>query len=204
MEPTSDTSTEFDDGLSAATREGLVRRDPEALALFFEAYFPRIYGFVRRLVQRDHLAEDLTQEIFLHLQRGFDKYDPTRALRPWVFTIATNKLRDHWRSLAHRNGQATSSLEQEEYTFDVPSLAPGSAEQLSNEELAAHLRRAVEELPEGMRLAVQLRVFEGLSFEEIGVIMDRNAVAVRKRFSRALEQLREVMGPAWELHRETN
>ena len=204
MDTKNETQDSFDDGLPLALREQLVQRDRKALAVFFDAYFDRIYGYVRRLVNHEHQAEDLTQEIFLQLQKGFDKYDPTRALRPWVFTIATNKMRDHWRSRGHRDALATSSLEQEDYTFDVPTLEAGSEEQLTNEELADHLRRAIDELPEGMRVAVQLRVFEELSFESIGEILGRNAVAVRKRYSRALEQLREVMGPAWQLHRETN
>ncbi len=202
METNHDSTDPFDDGLDAQLRKRLVRRDPEALALFFDAYFDRIYGYVRRLVKQEHLAEDLTQEIFLQLQRGFDKYDPERELRPWVFTIATNKLRDHWRSRGHRDGLATSSLEKEEFRLDIPTLEPGSEEILTNEELAEHLRQAISELPEGMRVAVQLRVFEEPSFEAIGEILGRNAVAVRKRYSRALEQLREVMGPAWQLHRE--
>ena len=204
METNPDTTDAFEDGLDQDLRNRLVQRDPDALAIFFDSYFERIFGYVRRLVKQEHLAEDLTQEIFLQLQRGFDKYDPTRALRPWVFTIATNKLRDHWRSRGHRDALATSSLEQEEFTYDVPTLQPGSEEQLTNEELAEHLRLAIAELPEGMRVAVQLRVFEELSFEAIGEILGRNAVAVRKRYSRALEQLRETMGPAWQLHRETN
>ncbi len=194
----------LEDGLDEDLRMRLVERDREALAIFFDAYFNRIYGYVRRLVKEEHLAEDLTQEIFLQLQRGFDKYDPTRALRPWVFTIATNKLRDYWRSRGHRDALATSSLEQEDYTFDVPALEPGSEERLSNAELSSHLHRAIEQLPEGMRVAVQLRVFEELSFEAIGEILDRNAVAVRKRYSRALEHLREAMGPAWQIHKGIN
>ena len=53
-----------------------------------------------------------------------------------------------------------------------------------------------------MRVTVQLRVFEEMSFEEIGAILERTEVAVRKRYSRALEALRTALGPAWQLHTE--
>ena len=74
-------------------------------------YFDRVYGYVRRLVGEDSLAEDVTQDVFLHLQRSFRSYDPARELSPWVFTIATNKVRDHWRSRRHRDALAERTLD---------------------------------------------------------------------------------------------
>ena len=180
--------------LSPETLRGLVAQETPALEEFFEAYFDRIYGYVRRLVQREHLAEDLTQDIFLHLQQAFPKYDPTRELRPWVFTIATNKIRDFWRSRQHRDSQVAKSVElDDEFRLDLPSLAEGPEAAITREEIGEGVRRAVDELPEGLRITVVLRVFAGLSFEAIGEIVERNEVAVRKRYSRALEVLRQSL-----------
>ena len=72
-------------------RRQLPEQAPKALETFFDVYFGRVYGYVRRLVRDEHLTEDLTQEIFLHVFRALPSYDPDRELRPWVFTIATNK-----------------------------------------------------------------------------------------------------------------
>jgi len=180
--------------LSTQTLRGLVAQETPALEEFFEAYFDRIYGYVRRLVQREHLAEDLTQDIFLHLQQAFPKYDPTRELRPWVFTIATNKIRDFWRSRQHRDSQVEKSVElDDEFRLDLPSPAEGPDAAISREEVGEGVRKAVDDLPEGLRITVVLRVFEGLSFEAIGEIVERNEVAVRKRYSRALEVLRQSL-----------
>lgn len=183
-------------------RRRLPDRDPSALEAFFDAYFDRIYGYIRRLVGDDHLAEDLTQDVFLHIHRAFDSYDPARALRPWVFTIATNKLRDHWRSRRHREAQADESVERDGAGIHLASMQPRAEEVLSEGEMAETLRQAVDELPDGMRMTVLLRVYEELSFEEIGRILERSEVAVRKRYSRALEVLRGILGPAWKLHTE--
>jgi len=60
-------------------------------------------------------------------------------------------------------------------------------------------RAAIDALPEGLRATVLLRVYEGLSFEEIGRILERNEIAVRKRYSRALGALRESLGELWRL-----
>ena len=185
-----------------ALRRRLPERDPEALAAFFDHFFDRVYGYVRRLVRDEHLAEDLTQDVFLHVHRAFATYDPARELRPWVFTIATNKVRDHWRSRRHHDAQREASVERDGAADDVGAEVPGPAAGLEGLELGDRVRQAVEELPEGMRMTVLLRLYEGLSFEVIGGILDRSEVAVRKRYSRALEVLRDALGPTWRTHSE--
>jgi RNA polymerase sigma-70 factor (ECF subfamily) len=187
--------------LPRSVLDRLPRRDPAALEAFFDAYLPRVYGYVRRLVGDDYLAEDLTQEIFLQVHRSLESYDPDRDIRPWLFSIATNKVRDHWRSRRHREEQAEESAEQEGLAQMLSTVNPPDA-RLSAQELEERVRQAIEALPEGMRMTVLLRVWEGLTFEEIGRILERNDVAVRKRFSRALEVLRQALGTAWEAQAE--
>ena len=183
----------------AELREPLARREPAALARFFDVFFDRVYGYIRRLVPDEHLAEDLTQDVFLHVQRALGTYDPARDPRPWVFTIATNKLRDHWRSSAHQQGRGEASLDHEELGERLPAFQPPPDAMLGEEELAGAVRAAIDGLPAGLRAPVLLRVYEGLSFEEIGRILERNEVAARKRYSRALAALREALGDAWRL-----
>lgn len=183
-------------------REGLTRRDPVALARFFDAYFERVYAYLQRLVGDVHLAEDLAQEVFLQVQRALPSYDPTRDPRPWLFTIATNKLRDHWRSRAAQGAKNEIGLEAEELGeraawFETPPTAVAS-----EEELVVEVRAAIAALPEGLRAAVSLRVHEGLSFEDIGRILGRNEVAARKRYSRGLAALRARLGGLWKAYAE--
>lgn len=175
--------------LSPEERERLPGRDPEVLERFYEAYIDRVYGYVRRLLKEDHLAEDVTQDVFMHIHRSLPRYDPRRALRPWVFTIATNKVRDHWRA---RRPQ--EDLDAEDGEARIASNHPGPAEHLEAEELGRLVAEAIEGLPESMRTTLLLRTYEGLSFEEIGAILERNEPAVRKRYSRALEELRSSLG----------
>ena len=190
------------EGTGAELAEDLRRRlpdlDPEALAGFFDLYFPRVYGYLRRLVRDEHLAEDLTQDVFLHVHRALAGYDPERPLCPWVFTIATNKVRDYWRSRRHRQSQAEESVEEGGWADNLAEEGELPGDALVAQETDAALREAVDRLPEGMRVTVVLRVFEGLGFEEIGEMIGRNEVAARKRFSRALAELRRLMEPVWE------
>ena len=179
-------------------RAALARGEPLALARFFDTFYERVLGYVRRLSGSEGEAEDLTQEIFLHVLRALASYDPARDPRPWLFTLATNKLRDHWRARGAHGGARVPSLDAEEFgeRLSAPAEAPGAA--LDAEALATRVRAAIDALPEGLRATLVLRVYEELSFEEIGRVLERNEVAVRKRFSRALAHLREVLGPVYD------
>jgi len=181
--------------LSAAERGGLARREPAALERFYGLYFDRVYGYVRRLLREEHLAEDVTQDVFMHIHRSLPSYDPRRDLRPWVFTIATNKVRDHWRSRRHQDARRELSAGDEEGgEFRVhPAVARARSPEESalGRELSEQVAAAIEDMPEILRTTLVLRYYEGLSFEDIGRMVNRNETAVRKRYSRALEELRK-------------
>ncbi len=183
-------------------RAALAARAPDALERFYELYFDRVYGFVRRLLHDDHLAEDVTQDIFMHLCRALEGYDPRRPLRPWVFTIATNKVRDHWRSRRHRDSlREVSATVAEGADYDgTPAVESrrGPDELLESGEVGDQVAAAIDSLPEIMKTTLVLRYYEGLSFAEIGAMVDRNETAVRKRYSRAMEELRRRLGSAIE------
>lgn len=189
-------ATTVEDGRAFVER--LVRREPEAMAEFFDRYFKRVFGFVRRQVLDEHLAEDLTQDVFANLHRSLERLDPERPLEPWVFAVTANRLRDHWRSRAHRAAreEVPTEIEEEEGLHPIESARPD--DELQRIELATRVRAAVELLPETMREAVLLRDFAGLTFRDIGERVKRNEAAARKRHSRALEKLREILsGPGF-------
>lgn len=168
----------------------LRQRDRAALETFYESYFDRVYGYVRRMLGDDAQAEDVTQEVFLAIQRSVDSYDPERPLSPWVFTIATNQVRDHWRARRRVDPLDGPSLDDEDARPDPPAREIGPLPALEQAELAQTLSAAIEALPESLRTTLVLRYQEGLSFEEIAKLISRNEAAVRKRYSRALEELR--------------
>lgn len=183
------------DELDPALLARLPQRDAGAMAAFFEAYFDRVYGYIRGLVRSETLAEDLTQDVFLQIHRNLESYDPTRPLRPWVFTIAVNRVRDHWRSRAHHQGLKDTSLDVED-GLALSLEARDSAPDLPLERLedAEGVRAAVAGLPPTLREVLVLRVFEEQPFEQIAEVLGSNTVAVRKRYSRALAELRQRLG----------
>jgi len=166
---------------------------------FYELYFERIHGYVRRMVGDDVQAEDVTQDVFVHLQRAIPTYDRSRELAPWVFTIATNKVRDLWRSHGHRQKSQAVSLDdgdEDGRALQIADVRAGALPQLEDEEMRAALSAAVDALPAGLRAAFVLRWHEELEFDEIGRILERNEAAARKRYSRALSELRRTLTTA--------
>jgi RNA polymerase sigma-70 factor (ECF subfamily) len=174
----------------------LVARDREALGRFYELYFERIHGYVRRMVGDDTTAEDVTQDVFVHLQRAIPTFDPSRELGPWLFTIATNKVRDLWRSKRHAEAGRTGSLDGADDEARRPEAAdrrPGPLPELEADEMRAALSSAVDALPENMRAVFVLRWHEELEFDDIGRVLDVSEAAARKRWSRALAELRRIL-----------
>lgn len=174
-------------------RQRLHDLDRDTLGRFYELYAARVYRYVRRMLGEDHLAEDVTQDIFMHIQRSLSSYDPARELAPWVYTLATNKVRDFWRSRRNLDLLREKSFEDEDAGHSVATTRPGPMPQLENKELGGVLSKAIDALPEGLRVTLLLRYFEGLSFEAIAQILERNEEAVRKRYSRALAELRRAL-----------
>ena len=176
--------------LDAGVRSALPRLEPEALEVFFEHYFDRVYAYLRRLVGEDHLAEDLVQDVFLHVHRSFPRYDPGRPLSPWVFTIAMNKVRDHWRSRQSQEDRRVGSVDDEGFRASLVAEVPSPSRRLEGLEANSAVEAAIADLPPLLRETFVLRFYEEFSFEEIGSLVDRNETAVRKRYSRALGELR--------------
>lgn len=105
---------------SAAFRERLRDREPEALEAFFDLYFDSIYRYARGAVVDDHTAEDVTQEIFFRLHRALPALDPDGDLNPWVYTIAMNTIQDHWRSRPHSEALRNLGLDDEQEDSPAP------------------------------------------------------------------------------------
>ena len=165
--------------------ERLRSRDPEALESFFDLYFDAIYGRVRGLVGRTQEAEDLTQDIFLNIHRALPSFDPTKPVRPWVFTIAMNRIRDHWRSRRPCSEAGCDDPGADSIGFEPP----GS--ELERQERDDEVKRAVYRLPIGIRSVLMLRIYDGLTFDTIAKIVKLTPATARKRYSRALNFLRK-------------
>jgi len=169
-----------DEELMHAYRAG----DRDAFRILFERYSPLLLRTLRRDLDTPQEAEDLVQQTFLQLHRARADFRPGTPFRPWIFTIALNLKRGHFRSRARRR-TAMRNLAAEP--------GPSSPDTSASAE-AVRVRRALQELPDGQRDAIVLHWFEGLSFPEIAEIMGVKENALKVRAHRGYARLRENLG----------
>ncbi|MCB9673633.1 MAG: RNA polymerase sigma factor [Alphaproteobacteria bacterium] len=156
--------------------------DRAAFQALFQRYAGRVQAYFRRGVQDDVLAADLTQTTFMHVHRARRDYDRARAFRPWLFAIAANVRREHWRRLSRK---PESPLEPG-HEGSVPPDASTATDRL--------VRRAVEQLPDNQREVVLLRWYAGLSFPEIADALGIQTTAAKVRSHRAVKALKALLG----------
>lgn len=181
--------------LDTQVLEGVRRRDPAALAAFFDRYVDQVYGLAYRLLGERAAAEDMTQDVFLKVHRAAHQLDPTRDSTPWVVAITYNACRDLWRSRAHRAGRRTASLDDEELALEsrLPAHGDEPEKDLLRGERERLVQEAIVKLPEPLRTAIVLHDYQGLSHQEIADLIGVNHAAARKRYSRALAALGRLL-----------
>ena len=159
----------------------------EALEPLVRRYAGPLVGFIRRLVRDPHRADELFQETFLAVWRKRGQYQFPRPFKPWLYMIALNKCRADFRAPS----RLTVELDHDS------SAAPGAspADVAIAGENADLIARAVLALPPQQRIAVVLRIWEGLSYAEIAQITGRTEATVRSNMHHALAALRAVIAP---------
>ena len=180
--------------LTAAVLEKVRQRDPQALAALFDHHFSRIFNLAHRLLGERTAAEDITQEVFLRVHRAAHQLDTDRDPGPWLMTITANLCRERWRSREGRQAKKTASLDAKpELAVDLSNGSAAPDMEVLDRDRDRLLGEAIGNLPEAMRLVVVLHDLQGMTHEDISGIVGDEPAAVRKRYSRALLKLRELL-----------
>jgi RNA polymerase sigma-70 factor (ECF subfamily) len=183
---TRDTSGAWED---RRVLEGVRRRDPDALGRFFDVAFPYVYSVAFRLMGNHHIAEDVAQDVFLKVYRAADRLDVDRHPKPWITTITYNACRDAARRSTARPEEAVdaTSIGERHQTQETPE------DIVIREERDRLVEQALRELDAEWRAVVILHDYCGYSHEEIADIVGASHAAVRKRYSRALKRMAEIL-----------
>jgi RNA polymerase sigma-70 factor, ECF subfamily len=176
-----------DDVLVARCRTG----SEEAFETLVSRYADVIYRTLYLMARDRLLAEDLTQETFLHAWRGLSGFREGGALRPWLLRIAVNRL------ISHRRRKLLRIVPLAWTDRQTPSAAP-EPEAVAEASEASHvLRSAIARLPEDQRYALVLRYYADLSILEISAVTGWRPGTVKSRLHRALEKMRVVLEPSF-------
>jgi RNA polymerase sigma-70 factor (ECF subfamily) len=159
--------------LVALLKEG----DPVAFDRLYEAYRPRVFGFLARLCGRRDLAEDLLQETWIRVATRAATLKEGLPLGPWIFTVARNLYLSwrRWRLL-----DAERVAEMMRVNVESPD-ATSPFEHAAASETERELEQALSALPLRYREVLLLVVVEGMSHEEAAGVMELKPEALRQR-----------------------
>lgn len=168
---------------------GMQRGDRACLATLVERHHSLLIGYLYRLSAGDRvLAEDLVQESFLRVLCSIDLYQYPRPFKPWLYRIATNLARDHFKRAETRYAVALPEDDQFPLTGDSAMEMD-----LTLEADTRQLVQVMRSLPVHQREVVLLRYVEELSLAEIAETLDIPLGTVKSRLSLGLGRLREML-----------
>jgi RNA polymerase sigma-70 factor (ECF subfamily) len=177
----------------------VMRGERSALATLVERHHSALLGYLYRMLGGDRpLAEDLTQETFVRLLTS-SSYQQARPFRPWLYAIATNLARDHFKAASTRHSSGDGDCAHAN-TYRVErsepvSGTPGPEERVLAMETGAEIAEAIARLAPEYRSALLLRFYGELSLQEIALALDVPLGTVKSRLSVGCLRLRDLLAP---------
>jgi RNA polymerase sigma-70 factor (ECF subfamily) len=168
----------------------VARGDTAAFAELVERHQTLVLGTVARMLGSNADVEDIAQQVFIRVWKSAGRYVPRAKFTTWLLKITRNLVFNELRR-SKRRAQVPlqSDLEAEQLPLkDEAVRAPDVA--LLDRELQAAIEQAISQLPETQRMAVVLRRYEELSYEQIADVLGLSVPAVKSVLFRARTELR--------------
>jgi len=181
-------SSELEDlELMARVRGG----DAEAFTVLVERHQHRVVGTVAKMLGSPNDAEDLAQQVFVRVWKSAPRWEPNAKFTTWLLTITRNLV---FNEVRRKNRARLVPLEEPDDRAprefaDHAVVSPDDA--LAASELERAINVAIQSLAEQPRMALVLRRYEEMSYEEIAVVLGTTVPAVKSMLFRARNELRE-------------
>lgn len=190
--------------MTEQTDQQLVERvqqgDKRAFDLLVLKYQHKILALVTRFVHDSHEAQDVTQEAFIKAYRALANFRGDSAFYTWLYRIAINTAKNYLVARGRRPPDSDIAAEDAEF-YDGDSVLKNNnspERELLRDEIEQVVSRTMELLPNDLRMALTLREFEGLSYEDIANVMECPVGTVRSRIFRAREAVDKALKPLLE------
>jgi RNA polymerase sigma-70 factor, ECF subfamily len=159
---------------------------PGAFDLVVERHRRAVYQLCYRFVGNHEDASDLSQDTFLRAYRGLKNFRGGSSLATWLHRIAVNVC-------LNRVSLKTLPVEPLDGDRFVDALAQSPSDRLLLEEQGARVRTAIAQLPPKQRAAVIMRIYEGMTHQEIADVLGNSVGAVKANFFHALVSLKRML-----------
>lgn len=163
--------------------------DTDAWGELYQQYAAAIFRFCRRALPTKEDAEDATTEIFVKVKQKLGTYDSSRPFTAWLYKVASNHCWDTLRRRRIRQDLETGDLE----SLPLEHPDPNQLEQLQIDHTSKEVRAALAKLPDRARMALVLRYYADMSYDEIADTLGVRRTFVGVLLLRARHQLRDVL-----------
>jgi RNA polymerase sigma-70 factor, ECF subfamily len=180
-----------EDAVDVSLMRLIGRGDTAAFEELVHRHQSLVLGTVSRMLGGNSDVEDIAQQVFLRVWKSANRYVARAKFTTWLLKITRNLVFNELRRTKRRaQVPMQSDPEAEEMPLaDEATSAPDAA--ALEKELQAAIDKAIAELPETQRMAVILRRYEELSYEEIGEVLELSVPAVKSVLFRARTELRQ-------------
>ncbi|MBK1830541.1 sigma-70 family RNA polymerase sigma factor [Verrucomicrobiaceae bacterium R5-34] len=187
----SDSKSDNDIDVALMLRVG--QRDEHAFEELITRHQSAVIGTVAKMLGNASEAEDIAQQVFIRLWKSAPRYKPTAKFTTFMFTIARNLVFNESRRKSRKKEYSMDERE-DDYHLQTPDTDQAQPDEgLLHAELQSAIDRAIQSLPEKQRLAVVLRRYENMPYEEIANVLDLSVPAVKSQLFRARNSLRESL-----------
>ena len=172
-----------DSSLLSRARSG----DREATELLVSRYLRDVYEMTARVLSDRDLAQDAAQDAFVNALGALPRFRGESSFRTWLLRIALNSAR----TLARKRGRRREVTI--EVAEDVAAESSDEVNRIGNADEARRIETVLQRLPEKQRMAVVLRLQQGLSYPEVAAALDCSEGAARVNYHLGVKRLRELM-----------
>ena len=159
----------------------------------YKEYSQIVSDYLRRFISENE-AQDLTQEVFMKVNKSFQSFKGKSSIKTWIYKIASNTLKDYLKSKQHKSRQQQVNLNEEDlidnsssYDFDYIEKA------IVLDEMNRCIRDFIYRLPFNYSSVLVLSDLEGYKANEIAKILDISLSSVKIRLHRARRKLKSSL-----------
>jgi len=168
-----------------------LRGDRSAFRHLISRYRDELLHFLTRFLGSRAAAEDVFQETFLQVHLSADRFDPSRRFKPWLFTIAANKARDHHRKYGKRRAVSLSTTishdeQGQRYVDLMEADLPSPEAPVVDAERSRLVKTVVDAMPAHLREILLLSYFQRLSYNQIADALEIPLGTVKSRLHTAV------------------
>lgn len=177
--------------------ERVQRGDKNAFNLLVKKYQHKVANLVSRYVKNQSDVPDIVQEAFIKAYRALPNFRGDSAFYTWLYRIAVNCAKNHMVASGRKPPGTDVEIEDAEFYDGGDAMRENASPEklLLTQEIKKVIFDTIEQLPEDLRTAINLREFEGLSYEEIATIMECPVGTVRSRIFRARDAIDKKIRP---------